>query len=142
MSKENEFDEESVQPTSVLSTQVNDPGFWRELWQQIRLISRLIRDPEVPTYLKAIPFLGLIYLLSPFDFIADFAPGLGQLDDLTVLLAGSKLFLRFAPSNLVDKHRNEIRAQDGYGPTGDNAKDTIIIDADHEMIMDDLKPDD
>ncbi len=32
----------------------------------------------------------LVYFLSPIDFIPDFIPGLGQVDDLAVLFTGGK----------------------------------------------------
>lgn len=32
--------------------------------------------------------LTLIYIVSPIDFVPDFLPGIGQLDDLAALLFG------------------------------------------------------
>jgi uncharacterized membrane protein YkvA (DUF1232 family) len=34
--------------------------------------------------------LTLIYIVSPIDFVPDFLPGIGQLDDLAALLYGGK----------------------------------------------------
>jgi len=34
--------------------------------------------------------LTLIYLVSPIDFVPDFLPGIGQLDDLAALFFGGK----------------------------------------------------
>lgn len=100
-----------------------DFGFWRDLWQQARLVYALLRDPDVPIYLKVIPFTAVIYLLVPLDLIPDFALGLGQLDDLTAILVLSKVFIELAPQRLVDYHLNQIRVQDGLAE--DN---TVIID--------------
>lgn len=110
-------------------------GFWREVWQQTRLVFRLLRDPEVPIYLKVVPFIGLFYVIMPIDFISDFVPVMGQLDDLTALIVGAKVFIELAPTHVVDRLMQEIRIQDGYetvieGEIVDELDDTIIIDPD------------
>jgi len=50
------------------------------------LIPKLLGDRRVPLRVRT-ALLGLgIYLVSPFDIIPDFIPGLGRLDDAVVLL--------------------------------------------------------
>ena len=98
----------------ALTVRTDEPGFWRELWQQARLIYYLIRDPEVPIYLKVLPFLGFVYLLVPFDLFADVLPFLGQLDDVTALLLTGKVFIELSPQPVVMKHMQTIRELDGY----------------------------
>lgn len=105
-----------------LSSKPNDPGFWKEIWQQARLIYGLMLDPEVPTYLKLIPFGAIAYLLSPIDLIPDMMLGLGQLDDLTVLLVLSRAFINLAPGEAVARHRAAIKLQDGED------LETVVID--------------
>ena len=109
------------------SAKQNEPGFWRDLYQQARLIYALMRDPEVPIYLKFIPFGALAYLLMPLDLIPDLALGLGQLDDLTVILVMARVFIEMVPDALVKKHRDQIRVIDGFEPE----EDATIID--HEV---------
>ena len=75
---------------------------------QIRLTWALMRDPRVPLWAKAIPVLGIIYVLSPLDFIPDVMIGLGQLDDLAIVLAGMRLFAAVVPADIVEQHRAEI----------------------------------
>ena len=120
---------------SELSTKMKEVGFWREILHQIRLVFYLVRDPEVPFYLKLLPFIGFVYLLSPIDLVPDVFVGLGQLDDLTVLLVGSKIFIELAPPHLVAKHRQAIRASDGFA-NSDDIKEAIVIDGEHEMVAD------
>jgi len=120
--------------TSDLSKQVKDIGFWREIVHQVRLVFHLLRDPEVPFYLKLLPFIGFVYLLSPIDFVPDLFLGLGQLDDLTVLLVGSKIFMELAPPHIVARHRQAIRASDGFVDS-DNIKEAIVIDGEHETVV-------
>jgi uncharacterized membrane protein YkvA (DUF1232 family) len=132
--------ESSMNIETALATRKNDPGFWREIWQQIRLVYYLIRDPEVPFYLKLIPFTAVLYLIFPFDIIPDIAPFFGQLDDLTALLVSSKVFVELAPQQVVAKHMDAIRVKDGYATmstTSDNEiSDAIVIDGKHEVIGD------
>jgi uncharacterized membrane protein YkvA (DUF1232 family) len=96
---------------------VKEMGFWNELWQQVRLVYYLLRDPDVPIYLKLLPFLAFGYLLFPIDLVTDLIPVVGQLDDLTVLLIGAKVFIELAPQHVVARHLEMLRQQDGHEPT-------------------------
>lgn len=47
----------------------------------------LMRDPRIPFWAKAaIPAVAAAYVLSPIDLIPDFLIGVGQLDDIGVML--------------------------------------------------------
>jgi uncharacterized membrane protein YkvA (DUF1232 family) len=81
----------------------------KALIDQVRLTWRLLRDPRVPFYLKAVPFIGFLYVISPIDFIPDVIIGLGQLDDIGIILAGMRMFEALTPSFIVDEHRDAIR---------------------------------
>ena len=97
------------------SSDRNDPGFWRDAWQQLRLVFYLLTDPDVPFYLKLLPFLSILYLLWPLDLIS-VVPVVSGLDDITILLVGAKVFIELAPQPIVIKHLNFIREQDGFSP--------------------------
>jgi uncharacterized membrane protein YkvA (DUF1232 family) len=97
----------------ILARRKQEPGFWRELWQQARLVYRLIRDPNVPLYLKLLPFFSLLYLIFPFDLIPDMAPIIGQVDDLAILVAFSKIFIELSPQDVVKEHLTQIQEEDG-----------------------------
>lgn len=90
---------------------LKDVGFLGELWQQVRLVFYLIKDRDVPIYLKALPFIGILYTLFPIDIITDVVPVLGQLDDLTVLLIGAKVFIEMAPPQVVARYLDQMRGQ-------------------------------
>ncbi|MEM7116157.1 MAG: DUF1232 domain-containing protein, partial [Chloroflexota bacterium] len=96
------------------SMKAKDPGFWRDIWQQARLVVALLRDPKVPFYLKFVPFLAIVYLFVPIDLVPDVLIGLGQLDDVTILLVGSKIFIELSPAHVVAHHLDIIREQDGF----------------------------
>ena len=118
------------------SMKAKDPGFWRDIWQQARLVFALLRDPEVPFYLKFVPFLALVYLVVPIDLVPDVLIGLGQLDDVTILLVGSKIFIELSPTHVVARHLDRIREQDGYFVPSeqqeDEIADAIVIDGEFE----------
>ena len=80
----------------------------RALVDQVRLTWALIRDPRVPLWSKAIPVLALLYVLSPLDLIPDVIIGLGQLDDLAIVIGGMRLFAAVVPQDIVEQHRLEI----------------------------------
>jgi uncharacterized membrane protein YkvA (DUF1232 family) len=69
-----------------------NPNLFRRLAEDLRLLLLLIRDYISGGYRNISPIsgvifiLGVAYLLVPTDLIADFIPGLGQLDDAAVLL--------------------------------------------------------
>lgn len=90
------------------------PSLWWRLLSQIRLAWRLVRDPAVPTLLKVVPLAAAAYVISPIDFVPDFLPILGQLDDAGVLLAAVELFLRWCPPDAVEFHRRAIARRDRY----------------------------
>lgn len=87
---------------------MTNPGFLKELWQQIKLVFLLLKDREVPIYLKILPFLGLAYVIFPIDIISDFIPVLGQLDDITIMIIGAKVFIEMSPSDIVNKYLTKM----------------------------------
>jgi uncharacterized membrane protein YkvA (DUF1232 family) len=120
----------------------NDPGFFGELWQQAKLVVRLFMDPQVPIYLKLLPIAAAAYLIFPFDFLPDVVPGLGQLDDLTILLVGAKLFIDLVPKDVLQKY-HEMSAS---GEVGDvdarpSKEDLNCDDIIEGIIIDDVDED-
>ncbi len=94
------------------SANIKDVGFLGELWQQVRLVFYLIKDREVPIYLKVLPLVGVLYTLFPIDIITDVVPVLGQLDDLTILLIGAKVFIEMAPPQVVARYMDQMNSRD------------------------------
>jgi uncharacterized membrane protein YkvA (DUF1232 family) len=89
---------------------------FRTLLSDIHLALRLVREPAVPPYLKAVPFAALAYVLSPLDFLPDFIPIVGQLDDIGILILGLKLFLRLCPADVVAFHRQAVDEHRPFAP--------------------------
>ena len=80
-------------------------------------------DNRVPIRTKLIVPITLIYIISPFDIIADFIPIAGQLDDILSLIIGVSLLLIFSPSNVVFEHLDNLTSQKF---SKSQNKDTII----------------
>jgi uncharacterized membrane protein YkvA (DUF1232 family) len=88
-------------------------GFVGGLFKQIRLAWRLYKDARVSGWVKLIPMAGLLYLLSPVDLLPDLMlPGLGQVDDMVMLLLALKMFVDLSPPSIVREH-----VQDLFGAT-------------------------
>jgi uncharacterized membrane protein YkvA (DUF1232 family) len=106
-------------------------GFVGEIMDQIRLVWRLLTDRDVPIWVKVIPPLALLYLISPIDLLPDPVLGLGQLDDLAVILLGLKLFVEMCPKGVVQRHRDELAGNTPPIPDGE------VVDASYRVIDED-----
>jgi uncharacterized membrane protein YkvA (DUF1232 family) len=74
-------------------------GFFRDLYQNLRLIIRLLADPRVNFLIKILPIGALVYLVVPFDLFP-----VNPLDDALVIWAGCALFLELCPDDVVEEH--------------------------------------
>jgi uncharacterized membrane protein YkvA (DUF1232 family) len=76
----------------------------------LKLFLRLVKDPRVNLAPKLVVLGALAYAVLPTDLVPDFVPGLGHADDVAVLLAGLKLFLRLCPPAVVQEHVKSVAA--------------------------------
>jgi uncharacterized membrane protein YkvA (DUF1232 family) len=65
------------------------------------LFKRLLTDPRVPLRAKLLLVAAIGYLLMPFDFVPDFIPWLGQLDDVVVVAIAAAYVARSAGREVV-----------------------------------------
>lgn len=70
-------------------------GRVEELLGKLKRAARLFLSDKVPFRYKLIPLIALAYVIWPIDFITDYFPILGQLDDLAILIGSLGLFLKF-----------------------------------------------
>ena len=103
----------AVKPTGMIR-QID----WRKFFQLLahlpsfyKLFSGLIKDPRVSAGAKLVVAGILTYVIVPTDLLPDFLIGIGQLDDLVVIFAGLKLFLRLCPPEVVQEHLQAISAR-------------------------------
>ena len=92
------------------------PSLFRMLVAHLGLTVRLLREPLVPRLIKAVPVLAVLYVILPLDFVPDFLPVLGQLDDLGVLLLAVEGFTRLCPTEAVEFHRAAMAQGRQYEP--------------------------
>lgn len=70
----------------------------------IKLLFRMIKDGRVRLQEKAILLGTLIYVVSPIDFVPDFIPFIGQVDDILLVSLILLRFLEQAGSDVVLQH--------------------------------------
>jgi uncharacterized membrane protein YkvA (DUF1232 family) len=103
----------------------------RGMREQLRLSWRLLRDERVSALKFALPTFLALYVMSPIDPIPDFLLGLGQVDDLGIVVAGvllmARIIPRLAPGHVVDQHLQEM----GLGHPGAKPRATTedVFDA-------------
>jgi uncharacterized membrane protein YkvA (DUF1232 family) len=101
---------------------------WTNLLRDAVATWRLLWDPSVPGLLKlALPFLALVYWVSPIDLIP-----LMPLDDIAVLMLAARLFVALAPRDSVDRAFNGGTASNKSPHAARDAKyradDSDVID--------------
>ncbi len=139
---DNQPQDQSENMSMTLTGAASDEGFWREMWRQARLAWYLVRSPEVPLYLKLLPALAVVYVLLPTDFIPDVFPVLGQLDDVTALLVGAKVFIELAPQEVVAQYMRTARRaaptatnpEESDGQTQEEIEDLVVIEGDFDLV--------
>ena len=67
------------------------------------------RDPRVAWYAKLFTLGVVSYAFSPVDFIPDFIPVLGYVDDLVIVPLGIFLALKMVPNAVIEENR--VKAQ-------------------------------
>jgi len=102
------------------------PTLLRSAVWNVRLAVRLLREPRVPRLLKALPIVGLAYVVSPLDFIPDVLPIVGQIDDLGIIVLAIEAFKRLSPSLAVAYHEAAIAQGRRYSPMVPGAPGEII----------------
>lgn len=88
---------------------------WSVVKGDARLLWKALRHPRAPGWLK-LGVAGIaLYLLSPVDFIPDFLPVIGVVDDLVIV----PLAIRWLYGQLPEALRAELegRAPRHSGPT-------------------------
>jgi uncharacterized membrane protein YkvA (DUF1232 family) len=103
---------------NLLGPYIPEGSFFRETVQQLKLVYNLMLDERVPALTKLIPVLSVGYLLFPIDVLPDILIGLGQLDDLAVVMLGLRFFLELAPPDVVREQLKRI-VQGGHWSVSD-----------------------
>ncbi|MBI9050647.1 MAG: hypothetical protein JEZ00_14595 [Anaerolineaceae bacterium] len=94
-------------------------GFFHQAALRVKLFFRMMQDPRINIFLKALPVASLLYLVFPFDL----AP-LMPLDDAAIVSLAFYLFVEFSPKEVIDELMQELRNIDNKDP---NIKNTVDI---------------
>jgi hypothetical protein len=76
--------------------------------QFVRVLYRLMADRRVPRFVKLIPILGLLLLVSPPALELDFFPPAGLLSWLIVGYLSLQIFVGLCPSPVVREHKAAV----------------------------------
>jgi uncharacterized membrane protein YkvA (DUF1232 family) len=68
------------------------------------LFRRLLADPRVEWWRKAVLVGAIVYLASPIDIIPDFIPVAGQIDDVIIVALALRVVLRGSGPSLLAEH--------------------------------------
>jgi uncharacterized membrane protein YkvA (DUF1232 family) len=92
-------------------------------------IIKLMLNRKVPWKLKLIPLAGVIYVLSPLDFLPDVIPVLGWIDDILILVGTLLVFLGLSPISIL-KNTSDPKKD----PTRRNSESTNTIDGEFRIV--------
>jgi uncharacterized membrane protein YkvA (DUF1232 family) len=79
------------------------------LKKEMKVYQLVLRDKRTPLLGKVFPGLAIGYFFLPFDFIPDFIPVLGHVDDVVIIPALIFIALRLIPQTIVEEHRKGLR---------------------------------
>ena len=81
----------------------------KQLKTDIPAVFLSLKDKKTPWYARLLAALTVVYALSPIDFIPDFIPVLGYLDDLIILPFLVALTIKFIPNDVFDEYRKQAQ---------------------------------
>lgn len=76
-----------------------------KIGKNISLYRALYSDKRTPLITKLLLGAAVAYIFFPLDFIPDFIPILGQLDELVIIPLLIYLALKFVPHEVYEEHR-------------------------------------
>ncbi len=123
-------------PVPVEPTDTNALTGWiRDAARQVSLAWRLFLDQRVPLWSKVIPPAALAYVFFPLDIIPDVMVGLGQLDDIAVVLLGLKLFIDLSPPDVVREHLRAlgVHVKDWRVVDEEGSERPVVIDGEYQV---------
>ncbi len=83
-------------------------GVIAKVWDKVLFLWEQAKSPEVPLRLKLVIVGALLYLVLPIDVLPDTIPGIGLIDDLSVLLTVFREVSKYALPKLEKKIENKF----------------------------------
>lgn len=82
--------------------------FIKTIRKELAVYRLILKDERTPVFPKLLIGAAVVYLLLPFDFIPDFIPFFGQLDDIIIIPALIYTAKRFIPETIFEENRKKI----------------------------------
>lgn len=79
-------------------------NFLMFLPNMVVLLGRLLKDARVPAVEKALFLAAIVYVISPLDFIPDFFPFIGQVDDIYLVALTLLRLINRSDAGVVRQH--------------------------------------
>ena len=76
--------------------------------KELQLYRNILADPRTPRLTKILLGFAMAYLVTPVDFIPDFIPVIGHLDDAILIPSLAYLALKTIPQSLLEEHRQAL----------------------------------
>ena len=74
----------------------------KEIWSKVESLWTLVKDSDAGWDKKAMALASLVYLVSPLDAVPDVIPGLGLLDDVSVILLVFGMLAELIQKSIAD----------------------------------------
>ena len=83
-------------------------GAIRSLMRSARLSWHVARDPRTPLRLKLLLAGAIVLIVSPINWIPNFIPVLGQIEDMALLALALNAFLKAVPPHICAEHEGAL----------------------------------
>ena len=81
----------------------------KQLKTDIPALFLSLKDKKTPIFAKVFAGITVAYALSPIDFVPDFIPVLGYLDDVILLPMLVALTIKFIPDEVLEENRQQAK---------------------------------
>ena len=81
----------------------------RNIKNEIKVYQAVIKDKRTPLLGKIFLGMAVGYFFLPFDFIPDFIPVVGHLDDVIIIPALVVIALKIIPREIIEEHSNNLK---------------------------------
>ena len=85
----------------------------REVVEKALTLYYAAQSPETPVYEKTIIYAALTYFILPTDLVSDFLPGVGYVDDASLLAAALLTVAKYITPEIKEKARRKVAERFG-----------------------------
>ena len=85
---------------------------WNQFKRELKIYQCALADPRTPRIAKWLLSGAVAYALSPVDFIPDFIPVLGYLDDAVIIPLLVMIAVRCIPKAILEDCRQKANSSD------------------------------